>query len=318
MKKCAMILLIPVCFLSGCKTTEPSQIVPVKWKEQQAYAAKVKDPRRFGYSIYQTPAGVEYRGGCRLHPNQAKMLPMVAEDPLRPVVMLEGKFGAESPVLLDFTASASWMEFGLAQSIRAVPVSERQALLIKIPGEEIPGCPSVVPTLQLGQIFIENPQVIVRMADGPMGSLARGIADPEIKGVIGWEILEKFEQIHLDYAGRRVALTTTKSAYVPDPSRLIAAIPLVQNAGVCAIRGAVDGKSALILIDPVGDFEAATDGAQAVSSIQMDAGFGFASPGVSASPGGVRIGARLLQNFKITICPQEGMIYFEKPEIGRE
>lgn len=316
----AMMVLLPVCFLfAGCKTTESdSKVEPVKWKEQQAYAAKVKDPRYFGYSIYQTPSGVEYRGGCRLHPNQAKILPMEAKDPLRPVVALNGKFGMESPILLDFCSVVSWMEFDLAQSVHAVPVSEKQAQLMKTPGEEIPGCPSIVPTIQLGQIFIENPQVMVRMANGPMGTLARGITDPEVKGVIGWDVLKKFEQIHLDYARKRVALTTAKAAYMPDPAGLIARIPLVPHAGVCAIRGTVDGKAGLILIDPAGDFEAATDGGQAVSLIQMDAGLGFSSPAVSVSPGGTRIGARLLQNFRVTICPQEGMVYFEKPESGAE
>jgi hypothetical protein len=303
---------------TGCKTTEQEKPEPISWKQQSAYMAKVKDPRRFGYSIYQTPGGIEYRGGSRLHPNQAKILKMEAKEPLRPVVMLRGKFGMESPILLDFTAATSWMEFDLAESLGAVPLSEGKAQLVKMPNEEFLGCLSVVPTISLGQLFIENPLVYVRLANGPLGSLARGIDEPEIKGVLGWELLKKFEQIYFDYTEKRLAISTAKSAYMPDPSQLIARIPLVKYTGACAVRGAVDGKQGLILIDPAGDFEVATDSGETISSVQLDANFVLPAPAVVKSTGGTRIGARLLEKFKITICPQEGMIYFEKPETGEK
>ena len=147
---------------------------------------------------------------------------------------------------------------------------------------------------------------------------ARGIDEPEIKGVLGWELLKKFEQIYFDYAKKRLAISTAKSAYMPDPAQLIARIPLVKYTGACAVRGAVDGKQGLILIDPAGDFEVATDSGETISSVQLDANFMLPASSVVKSPGGTRIGARLLEKFKITICPQEGMIYFEKPEAGKE
>jgi hypothetical protein len=304
-----------VLLAAGCKTTETK---PVTWKEQSAYMAKVKDPRRFGYSIYQTPGGVEYRDGSRLHPNQMKTFPMESKGPLRPVVMLAGKLGTEPAVLLDFTSVASWLEFDLAQSLNAVPVSEHKAQLVKTSGEEIPGCLSVISTIRFGQVFMENPLVYVRMANGPLGPLARGIEKPVVKGVVGWDMLKKFEQIYLDYFGKRVVLSTAEVAYDPDPAFLVAKIPLVKHAGACAVRGAVDGKAGLILIDPAGDFEVATDGAAAVSSVQLDAGLIFSAPAIAKSPGGTRIGARLLQNYRVTVCPQAGAVYFEKPDTGKD
>ena len=304
-----------VLLAAGCKTTETK---PVAWKAQQAYMAQVKDPRRFGYSIYQTPAGIEYRDGCRLHPNQTAGLSMKAEEPLRPVVTLRGKFGLEAPLLFDFTALSSWIEFDLAQTFGAQPVSESSAQLVKLRGEEIAGCLSVVPTLRLDQLYIENPLVYVRMANGPLGTVARGIEKPELKGVMGWDILKKFGQLQLNYAGKRMVLSTTEAAYVPNPALLVAKIPLVKYAGACAVRGTVDGKAGLILIDPAGDFEVAADGAAAVSSVQLDAGLIFSAPAVSNSPGGTRIGARLLQSYTVTVCPQAGAIYFEKTGAGKD
>jgi hypothetical protein len=305
-----------VLLAAGCKTTEETK--PVSWKEQSAYLAKVKDPRRFGYSIYQTPSGIDYRGGFRLHPNRIKEFSMESVEPLRPVGMLRGSLGLESPMLLDFTSSFSWLEFDLAQQLGAQPVSEGKAMLVKSPGDEIPGCLSVVSTVRFGQVFMENPLVYVRMANGSLGSLARGIEKPEIKGVIGWDLLKKFEQVRLDYAGKRVVLSTANVSYDPNPALLVAGVPLVKHSGVCAVRGAVDGKAGLVLLDPAGDFEVATDGAAAVSSIQLDAGLTFSAPAVSTSSGGTRIGARLLQKYRVTICPQAGRVYFEKPDTGKE
>jgi hypothetical protein len=280
--------------------------------------AKVKDPRYFGYSIYQTPSGIEYRGGSRLHPNQAKMLDMEVKEPLRPVVMLRGDLGLSVPLLLDLASAASWMEFDMAESMGAVPLSEDSAHLVNAPGEEIPGCLSVVSTLRVGQVFVENPVVYVRMANGSLGSLARGIKKPEIKGVVGWDFLKKFEQIHFDYSKKRVAISTVKSAYIPDPSQLIAKLPLIKNIGACAVRGIVDGKEDVIFIDPAGDFEVATDGATAVSSVVLDPDIVFSAPAVAESPSGTRIGARLLQNYQIIICPQAGWVYFEKMNSGKD
>jgi hypothetical protein len=280
--------------------------------------AKVKDPRYFGYSIYQTPSGIEYRGGSRLHPNQAKIFEMEATKPLRPVVMLRGKFGLAAPILLDFTLATSWMEFGLAESMGAVPISEGSVLLVKMPGEEIPGCLSVVSTIRTGQVFMENPLVYVRMANGPMGSLARGIEYPQIKGVIGWDLLKKFDQIYFDYAKKRVAVSTAKSVYMPDPAQLIARVPLVKYTGACAVRGVVDGRQELILIDPAGDFEIAVEDGRTAASVHLDAGLVFRATAVAKSTGGTRMGAKLLSKYRITVCPQEGAVYFEKPESGAE
>jgi hypothetical protein len=79
------------------------------------------------------------------------------------------------------------------------------------------------------------------------------------------------------------------------------------------VRGVVDGTAGVVLLDPAGDFEVATVGGAAVSSIQLSADLTFSAPAISTSPGGTRIGARLLQNYRVTICPQTGVVYFEKP-----
>ena len=300
--------------LAGCKTTEiDDETKPVSWNIQKAYLSKVRDPRVFGLSIYQTPSGLQIRGGGRLHPQQAAALPMKAEEPFRPVVELSGNFSRGGSILLDLVSNRTWLEFSTARKLRATPVAERKPELIRLPNEEVAACLSMVSKLRLDQLHIEDSLVYVRLAEGSLGPLTRGIDDLGIKGVIGWDLLKKMEQIHFLYSIGQVILFTTEP-YDPDPSQVIAALPLVKHAGVCAVRGKVDGKETIILIDPAGDFEIAGT----ASSIELAPNLIFSSSEVSPSPGGVRIGARLLQNYEISICPKAGVLYVETMPVEEE
>jgi len=305
------LLLSALLFLAGCKTTETK---PISWKRQQIYLKQIRDPRVYGLGLYDTPSGVQIRGGGRLHPNQAEALEMLAEEPFRPVVGLVGNFGKQWPVLLDLGSRKTWFEFSVAQELGARPVGERDPKLIHLPDEEVAACLSVISSLRLGQLYIENSQLYVRLATGSLGPLARDITEPELKAVIGWDILKKFEQIRFLYSAGQLLLFTTEP-YEPDPSQVITAFPLVKHAGACVVRGVVDGKETMLLIDPAGDFEVATSGAAAVKSLQLGEGLTLDAPAVSESPGGTRIGARLLQKYDVAICPQEGVVYFERPRI---
>ena len=303
--------LVAVLLFAGCKTIDP-ETKPISWKQRQAYLAKMRDPRIFGLSIYQTPSGLELRGGGRLHPQQATALPMLTEkeQTLRPVVDMDGGFNRSWPVLLDLSSSRTWLEFTTAKKLFARPVGERDPDLIHLPGEEVPACLSVISSLRLGQLYIENPLVCVRLAEGSLGPLTRGIDDLGLKGVIGWDLLKKMEQIRFLYSIGQVVLFTTEP-YDPDPSLVIATLPLVKHAGACAVRGKVDGKETLILIDPVGDFEIAGP----ASRIELAPNLVFSSSEGLPSPGGVRIGARVLQNYEVSICPKAGVVYFERQPI---
>ena len=312
MKKRIFFLLISLLLLmAGCKTTELTAATPISWNEQKAYVNKARDPRIFGLGIYQTPDGPQIRGGGRLHPAQSAALPMLAKEPLRPMVHMNGNFGVQWPVVLDCTASMSWMEFEAARKAGARAVGEQgKPQLTARPGDEFPACLSLISSLRLGQLFVENPLVYVRLANGPLGSASRGIEEPVAKGVIGWDVLQKMEQIQFLYSAGYVVLKTTET-YEPNPAQVVAELPLVKHAGACVVRGTVDGENGLILIDPAGDFEVAVPSGRGVSLLQLGEKFSVSNPAVSVSPGGVRIGARLLQNYRVTICPQAGTLYFE-------
>ncbi len=311
MKKNIYFCLFAMAVLvAGCKTTE-SETKRISWEEQRAYLRKLQDPRLFGLSIYDTPAGPEIRGGGRLHRSRTEAIEMLAEKPLRPLVYLTGNSDEEWPALLDFTSPATWLGFDLARQLNAQPIGELNAQLVTRPGDEIPACMSTVSSLRMGQMFIEHPLVFVRMATGSLGALNRNVSDGPVKAVIGWDILKKFDRIQFLYSMNRIVLMTTTEEYEPNPERLAATLPLVSPLGLCAVEGRMNGQSGPVLIDPAGDFQVAAPGT--VSSLQLGEGISLSSPVTVPSPDGVRIGARFLQNYQVTVCPQAGVIHFEKP-----
>jgi hypothetical protein len=290
--------------LTGC-LTDNTEVKPLSWAQQQSYMKRVRDPRIFGLSIYDSPSGPQIRGGGRLHPNQGEILEMQAKEPMKPVVLLQSGMGREHAILLDPALMSSWMEFSTAQHMQARPVGERDATLVRVAGDDVGGCLSLVPTLRLGQFHVENTLVYVRMADGPIGTLSRGITKPIVKGVIGWNVLKNLAQVNLLYSSGQVLLLSTEP-YEPNPERVVAALPLVEHAGVCAVRVEVDGRQQMVLIDPAGDFEAAGFS----GSLELAPGLSFEAD--APGPGGLRIGAGGLSRYDVTICPASNVIFFEK------
>lgn len=299
-------LISGLLLVAGCKTTDPQKTTPISWKQQQGYLSRARDPRIFGLSFYDTPSGVQVRGGSRLHPGRSEVLEMLVDEPPRSVVNIKGNFGVQWPVLLDFTSTGTWFEFETAQKLGAHPVGGRKAVLVNRPGDDVPACQSLLPSLRLGQMFVENVLVYVRMANGSLGIAGRDVTDPQPKGVVGWGVLKKFKQIRLLYPLGKIGLVTT-DAYEPNPAAIVAKIPLVRHAGVCAIYAWVDGKKSMVLIDPMGDF----DVAGSASSVKLSDDLVVSPTQTESSTGEVRLGARFLQDYLVTICPQEGVVYFE-------
>ena len=309
------LLLIMSSVLVACQTVDPATS-SISWRMKQEYFKKMRDPRIFGLNLYQTPTGVEIHGGGRLHPNQTVALDVLVEEPSRPVVGLITQFDKTLPALLDITSSRTWLEYASAVTLRATPLGEQDPTLIRLVDDDIDACYSMISSLRLGQLFIEYPTLYVRLATGSMGPLTRGMDDQNLRCVVGWDLLKKFEYIQFLYPVQKVILSTTEE-YEPDPGLLVASLSLLEDADKCAVRGTVDGHDAMILVDPAGDFEVALPEGLTAETVDVGLKWPLKNPQISRSPRGVRIGARIFQHYHVTICPKQGLLHIERfPPLG--
>jgi hypothetical protein len=306
--KSLIVLFSMVCVLAGCSTTD--EPTPVSWARRQAYLKSVQDPRLYGLSMVQVPGGVQIQGGGRLHYSQSYALEMLSEDPPLPVVTLNGRTKAEWPVLIDLTVPNSLFEFDAALGLKAHPVSAKDPQLVRLGNTE--ACLSLIPSLRFGQVFIENSLVLVQLKNGLSDAIARGVSEPRPRGIVGWDMLRKMGLIQFIYSAKMIVLQSTDGDYEPNPQNTLARLPLLKEARACAVQGVVDGKPVTVFIDPAGDFEVAVPQGQPISTLQFSDEFLFTNPSVAVSPGGVRIGARFLKHYRVTICPTQEMVYFEK------
>ena len=115
----------------------------------------------------------------------------------------------------------------------------------------------------------------------------------------------------IEYRNRVIRTLTTFNYQASRQTKTTAVLQLALSQALKTARSEV---GAIILIDPAGDFEIVGT----TSSIELAPNLVFSSSESGPSLGGVRIGARALQNYEVSICPQAGLIYFEQQPIGEE
>jgi hypothetical protein len=149
--------------------------------------------------------------------------------------------------------------------------------------------------------------------------LNRGIKDPQVHAVLGYDMLKSFEFIQFDTRGKKVTLSAT-DPYTPSAGRLIGEALLINNAlntGLI-IKGAIDGKEMPIMLDFAGNYyfrrgDVSTPTTELVSLgsnvVYLDA------PTITGTftdkmP---RAGNMMLEKYLVTVCPRKGVVYFERP-----
>ena len=255
-KPCLAYLLGAALLLAaGCKTTPEPQ--PLTDEQLRGFYARAQDPRRFWLTPYQSDDGPVYSGANRLHPEKmaqfrfrssgkssAPLIPFKAEHPQK-----------EYLALIDTTSKESWVDLNTARDIGVIPLAPPPAKFIADHVEDtITGYASVVKRLVLDECPIETVLVFARGATGPLGPLARGEERPRPVGVFGYDLLRQFAFIQLDFVEGSVTFSTSID-YKPEPETLVAAVPFFLQNGALAVKGAIEGEPATILVDTAGDFE---------------------------------------------------------------
>lgn len=310
-------------FAGGCATPSDHEMKPLTDTRLRDVFSRAKDARNFWITVYQSGnKGAQFSGANRLHPQQLANVDFIQGSPsTAPMVKADDGRNETIVALIDTSAGRSWLDFATFTRVKAIPLGPpAYDSMPKNVNDSVPGYACVLTKFRFDQLHIENALFYFRAATGPLGYLARGEEQPTPSAILGCDILKAFAFVQIDYPNRSVVFSAT-SEYSPDPTNLIAALPLKEVDGVFATEGMLDNEKKLILLDSAGDFEIAMDNppSDKLKQVSVD-DLVFRNVMVSSSKdrslgllSHPRIGRRLLARFKVTLTPKKKLLYVERP-----
>ncbi len=306
------------CFFTKDKTEDDDFIVPQA--EIEAVLKKGRPPQQFGYNIYRTGGGntIGYTGSLRLHPNHMATVDF-KEDGI-PLIEVRGRSKKdEMNMLIDFSSPHSWMEYATARDFDFIYFFINN---MSIPYQGIhntggvPAFAGICTQLRIEDLFMEDVPFYTRMAEGTLGPLARGVVSPLVEAVMGYDSLHHFEYIRIDPDKNKIQFSTT-IPFVPHENLVMtkAKIVLKKNYGL-VVEGGIDGVDSPIVLDYAGDYSFARGDKRTQITRQVSIGdIVYRKVPTMLLPNNdflPRAGRRLLDRYMITICPKEGVVYFEQ------
>lgn len=314
-------IIIPLVslVLAGCVTNDGKlKDEPLSQTQQDMVLSHARAPQQFGFKIYQVEKGISFFGQARLHPNH-----FVSADLIEgsiPAIKMRGRSKRNNlTALIDTSSPVSWMEFSTARQFGAIFMGIND-MVIPYRGTYNTGgmdaYAAVMTQMRIENLFIEDMPFYIRMSEGSLGPLARGIRKPNIDAIVGYDNLSSFEYIQFDLKNKKIHFSASQP-YEPNEDRLldIAKISKVTEHGL-AIEGKIDDKSRPIVLDFAGDFHLARGDVKVATTRTVQLGH-MSLPAVptlllpvhAAPP---RVGRKFLSPYLITICNREGKVYFER------
>ena len=311
-------LIFTTALLSGCSTKD-GNIGAEKYmteREQKAALAKVKTPQYFGFDAYPAEGGIAFRGQARLHPNHQATMDLIDG---YPVIKIRGKSKRlKGHALLDFSSPTTWMEFDKAQEFDVTFMGMNDDV-IPYRGRnigDVNAYAGVIGQIRIDNLFMENIPVYVRMSHGALGPMARNIYDPHVDVSFGFDLLSQFETIQISLRNQSMTLSSSHP-YIPHEDLLMskARIKIVPGYGL-TVDGSIYGLKIPVVLDLAGDFHLTRSDKNMAFTKQVGLGdliYRKVPTQFLNIPGALpRAGRKMLEPYLITICPQQGFVYFER------
>ena len=315
------IFLSSILLMVGCKTSiYPTTETKLPEIQQKAYLSHAKPARHFGYQVFPISNNeIGMRGNARLHPNHRAVVAM--EKNKMPVIEIAGRnYRNPAPALIDTSSPDSWMEFSYSQSINTDFLNFRERNFPYRGNHNTGGVPAygaIAYQLRIGQLFIEDMPLYIRMATGSLGMQARNVQSPAIRTVLGYDLLKLFSYVQFNFINGTIDFNTM-NPFTPNEKWLLAQTSIIdrENEGL-VIEGALFGQKTPFILDLVGDYHLAHANADLLPARQLSLGeLVFRKVPQTTLPPKVlpRLGRYLFTDLIITICPQAGTVYFERPQ----
>ncbi|VGO15918.1 hypothetical protein PDESU_04507 [Pontiella desulfatans] len=329
MPELAIPCLLSILLLGGCKSADEKTMADdgdefvLPKMQQNTYLAHSKMPQYFGFEAYAVRGGLDFRGHARMHPNH--MATVDFEKGKIPVIEVRGRSPRmKLKLLLDTSSPTSWMEFKASQEFEATFLGVDDQSIPYRGGYNTGGVEAyaaVVRQIRIDQLFMENVPLYVRMAMNSLGPLERGIQKPKVEAVFGWDNLVHFEYIQFDFREEAVHFSAS-IPYIPHQDLLMTEAKMVGLRGYgLAVEGAIFGEPTPIILDVAGDYHFIRSDVKVSKTKQVSIGDVVyrkvptmlypVDPTRTANPP-PRAGRLMLENYLITICPKQGVVYFER------
>jgi hypothetical protein len=314
--------LMIAALMAGCSTVDydSEEQYLLTENEQKGFLSYAKQPQQFGFTVYQTQDGnIALRGVARQHPLHTASARFIGGD--APVIKLGGKARRmKMNALLDTSSPNSWMEFDTAEEFDVFPLGVDGQVFPYQGGYDtgaVNAFAAVVTQLRIDQLCIEDIPLYVRMAAYTLGPINRGIYSPVIDGVLGYDVLGTFEYIRLDLMEGTVDFSAT-SPYSPNENLLMTTAKIISASSYgLAVEGAIFGEPTPIILDIAGNYHFENSKAEAAVTELVSLGDVVYVTVPTRLPirGSLppRAGRLMLQKYIITICPNKGVVYFERP-----
>lgn len=312
--------LLATLFLSGCSSTPKLSKIedPLSEREQKTALADFKAPQYFNFSAHRMGNGIAMMGEARLHPNQSATAKFSTKGV--PAINMRGRSARmKMNALLDPSSPSTWLEFNTSQDFEAAFMGMEDLNIPYRGGYNTglsTGYAAVISQFRIDQLFIESCPLYVRMSRNSLGPLARGITDPSIDAVLGYDLLKTFEYIQYNFFDNIINFSSS-SPYTPHQDLLMSTARIVNkpNFGLL-VEGAIFGQSTPIVLDFAGDYHFARGDVNVSSTKQVSMGDlvyrnvpTVPLPFNSSPP---RAGRKMLEKYIVTVCSKAGVVYFER------
>lgn len=290
-------------------------------KEIKAFMGRARDPREYAITVTTGPdRETVFVNANRTRPGLYAVAPFISPaDTVLPLI--EGQIGSRGVrILIDPTSEANWTSIERAGAYRLTALGP--PFVGAIPEhvvDMVRGEVCAAAFIQIDAVTIDAPLFYARASRGPLWPLSRSADAHDADFVMGWSLLRSFRFVRWDFESRVVVLSTRP--YIVNAQREMSRIPLDSSINAMAVKGTVDGKSKLLLVDLAGDFDLAAD--EATMDLVRQVSFGdivlrdlhptsLLEQGLGY-PGIPRLGLRALSRYSIVLDNHRNELIVEIP-----
>ncbi len=289
-------------------------------REQHALVAKARPLEELGYSLsFPYGNGMPYFGATLLEANQSASRTFKPGG--LPIIELQGESRRKRmTVLLDTASNASWMQYSCAAKNALTFLKYKGQVVTYLGTASTEGANAfagIIPLLQIDDLTLNNTPFYIRMAKGTMKPVVYSSTVPRVDAVLGYDNLRQFQYIQFNLRDGIVRFSSS-TPYTPDEKRLMGQVGVSTVCRDClAVQGSVFGKPVPIVLDFAGDYAFARGDTREPVTEQVELGevvfIKVPTEVLAAQDLFPRAGRRMLEKYIVTVCPRQGVVYFEQP-----